>query len=98
MAILLVVVSACPTKFDRPRPTAMRDRGTSVRPARGGLPAVAEPRASQHITLRDGDLWVAHQNGTRVVEVRCVAGCVWITQEGHSEDIVLSAGGRSDVP
>ena len=40
---------------------------------------------------------MAPRDGARIVEVRCVAGAVWITQEGRAEDTVLSAGGRFDI-
>ena len=91
-------MSACPPKFDRPRATtAMPDRTLRRSPARAELRAVKELYPPQHVSLRDGDLWVAPRDGARIVEVRCVAGAVWITREGHAEDMVLSAGGRFDI-
>ena len=74
-------------------------RGCALRrsPARVELPAVGERDPSQHVSIHDGDLWVAPRDAGRVVEVRCVAGAVWITQEGNADDMVLSAGERLDI-
>jgi len=53
---------------------------------------------SSQIVLRDGELWVAHHDPSRALVVRCLAGYVWITQEGRAEDTVLGPGSLCVVP
>ena len=75
----------------------MRDRALRRSSTRADLRAVEELEPSQNVSLRDGDLWLAPRDGAGIVEIRCVAGAVWITQEGRAKDTVLSAGGRFDI-
>lgn len=53
---------------------------------------------STDIVLRDGELWVAHHDPSHALRIRCLAGYVWITQEGRAEDTVVGAGGLCVVP
>ena len=96
-----------PTRRDRSPGRVVPERNPFSGPARG--PRLAAPdfpsRAPQagplnggtidstEIALRDGELWVAHHDPSRALVIRCLAGYVWITQEGRAEDTVLGPGG-----
>lgn len=36
-------------------------------------------------------------DGARGVQVRCLAGCLWVTQEGQYQDIELHRGGATQI-
>jgi len=101
-----------PTKLDRSPGRVAPETDPFSGPARGArltapnVPARA-PQAgplngrtidSTQIVLRDGELWVAHHDPSHALRVRCLAGYVWITQEGRAEDTVVGAGGLCVVP
>jgi hypothetical protein len=85
-------MNACPPKLN-PRVRPALSRVAASRPA----PMETEPNADETMRLRDGELWALDPTG-RPLHVRCLAGNIWITQQGRADDIVLTAGGLCVVP
>jgi hypothetical protein len=81
----------CPPKLAPKTPRRSPAVAESVR-------AVAVPGScAETMKLRDGELWSA-DGLTGALQVRCVSGNVWLTQEGRAEDIVIGPGGMCVVP